>query len=241
MRNSPTLLPPVTTNPGLAGEEARSSGAEWFAAIIAAHGGDAFLRLQSLKISGKGEFTTPPQTGGLTVPLPSFTLCIATGGRNRLDARTPTGPLRFIVHGKDKGGCVSLVGRTLDLPAAQTNSLEPTEFLRDAARERYPVTCEPESDERTEEGKTLRHGIVHRGPGAVTHLYAESDTYLLRKLVANTPRGEMTVLLSDYREVSGLPLFGTLQLLENGANIVKLFCREFTLDEPFKDSLFHRP
>jgi hypothetical protein len=219
--------------------EARSEGRRLFAETIAAHGGDAFLNLRTLKITGKGEFTTPPQTGGLTVPLPAFTLYIAAGGRSRLDARSPGGPLRFIGRGRDKGAVVVFVGRNLTLPAEQTNHLEPTEFLRAAAREQYPVVTVPDNiPQTTADGKTLLHYAVYRGRDAVTDVFVEPDTKLLRKMVLTTGRGEMTVLLSDYETVSGLPLFGEIHLLENGASIVKLRCQDFVLDEPLKDSLF---
>jgi hypothetical protein len=125
------------------------------------------------------------------------------------------------------------------LSAEQSNHLEPTEFLRAAVREQYPVVMVSDSiSQKAEDGRTLLHYAVYRHRTAVTDLFVESDTKLLRKMTLTTARGEMTVLLSAYRMVSGLPLFGDIHLLENGASIVKLRCQDFFLDEPLKDSLF---
>ena len=224
------------------GNLARSSGAKLFAETIAAHGGEAFLNLQSLKITGQGEFTTPPQTGGLTVPLSSFTFYIAIGGRSRLEARSPGGALIFVSSGNDLGGFVVLVGRTLPLPADQTNGIEVTEFLRRIVKEGYPVSVvEDDPAEITTDGKTLLHYEVHRPVGTIVHIYVESDTKLVRKMISKTSRGEMTVLLSNYKLAAGLPAFQEMQLWENGGKILKLTASEVTRDVPMKDTLFTQP
>jgi hypothetical protein len=221
-------------------DDASVQGAKLFAETIAAHGGEDFLQLQTLKITGKGEFTTPPQTGGLKVPLAAFTFYIATAGRSRLEARSPGGPILFVACGQDRGGFMVLAGRTFPLPAEQTNGIEPTEFLRATARQGYPITAVPEDTRETTDGKTLLCYDVHRSQGGTTRVFVESDTKLVRKMVTETTRGEMTILLSHYQLVSGLPIFGEMQLLENGASVLKIISSEITLDEPLKDALFEK-
>ena len=224
------------------GDAARILGAKRFKETIAAHGGEDFLNLQTLKLTGKGEFTTPPQTGGLRVPLAAFTYYIAAGGRCRLEARSPGGPITIGIRGHGKGGFVVMAGRSFPLPPEQTDDMEPTEFLRNAARRGYPITANPDdAPEIAPDGKSLLRYEVHRAGGGVTRVFVESDTKLVRKLVTETSRGEMTILASEYHLVSGLPCFGELQLRENGASVLKLMVAEVTLDEPLKDALFEKP
>lgn len=231
---------PGNTQPGES-DDACSRGAKLFAETITAHGGEDFLNLQTLKITGKGEFTTPPQTGGLKVPLSAFTSYITTEGRSRLEARSPGGHILLAIRGHDKGGFLVIAGRTFPLPAEHTNHIEPVEFLRMTAREKHTtIAVSNNAHEATPDGKTLLRYDVHRNTGRITRVFVESDTKLVRKTVTDTPRGEMTILLSHYRLVSGLPIFGELQLLENGANVIKLVSSEITLDEPFKDALFEK-
>lgn len=222
--------------------EARSQGERLLAETIAAHGGDAFLNLQNLTLTGSGEFTTPPQIGGMTIPFDSFTFHIARGGRCRLEARSFGGRLVIVNRGHGRGGFAMIAGRTLELPVEQTNGMEPTELLRAAAIHKYPVLAVPTTPEdATPEGVQLLRYDVHPPHNSTNHFYIEPDTKRTRKMVTVTPRGEMTILMSGYGTLAIPEVFGVVQLLENGASIFKLIASDVTLDQPLKDVLFEQP
>lgn len=238
----PKPLQPSAILTGADTPEARSAGATLFAATIAAHGGDAFLNVRTLKLTGRGQFTTPPQTGGLTVPLASFTYWVAAGGRSRLEARSPGGPMLFVIHGHGKGGFIRMAGRTQVLPPDQTDGIEVTELLRLTARARHPVISVTDAPlHPTDDGKTLRRYDIHDEHGRIRSLFVESDTGRVRKVVSNNTRGEVAILLSHYIVTSGLPIATEMQMRENGANVIKLTASNVTIDEDVKDSLFEAP
>ncbi len=223
-------------------DEAQIAGAKLFAETIAAYGGDVFLQQRTLKITGKGEFTTPPQTGKLTIPLTAFTLYVATNGRSRLEARSPGGSVVFLCHGAGRGGAVLIIGRTLSLPAEQADGIEVNEFLRSVARHRYPVFAIPmTTPEITADGATLLRYDVCPENGRATQVYVDAETKLVRKTFTITTRGEMTVLLSAYQSVADVAVPGEIQLLENGERVIKLIASEVVIDSWIDDKLFERP
>jgi len=243
--NAPDLkkkAPVVDTKPFGESEEARSAGAKLFAATIQAHGGDAFLNVKTLKIIGTGEFSTPPQAGGLTIPLDSFTLYAASPGKSRLEAQSGFGPLTFAARGEGKGGFAVLGGQTQELPADQVAGIEPTEFLRAAVRKNYPVAAMmDDTTEKTEDGKPLVAYEIRDDQGEVTRIFVESDTKLVRKLISKRARGTATVFLDGYKSVSGLMLPYAMHVQRNGSDVFKLTFKDIVVNGPVDDALFEKP
>jgi len=77
--------------PGLPDPGAATEGKVRLEAAILAHGGEAFLKLKSFVLKGKGD-VTPPGAGS-SLPLDTVTLSVAVPGRVRLDVSTPFGPI----------------------------------------------------------------------------------------------------------------------------------------------------
>lgn len=243
--NAPNLLKakPDTTATFGESDEARTAGAKLLADTIAAHGGDAFVNVKTLKITGTGEFSTPPQAGGLTIPLDSFTLTTATGARSRLAANSGFGDLLFVARGEGKGGFAVFAGQVQELPADQVGGIEPTEFLRAAVLKKYPVAAiMDDSAEKTTDGKPLVAYEVRSEKGDVTRVFVESDTKRVRKLIAKRPRGTATVLLDGYTQpVNSVLLPGTVRVQQNGADVFKLTFTKIEIDTPVADTWFEKP
>gem|GEM_PF-4960786 len=217
----------------------RQQGAAWFAETIAAHGGNAFLTQRTLKMTGKGEFFTPPQTGNLRVPLSAFTYYVATEGRNRLEARSPGGPIRMVIRGNGLGGYALLAGRSFPLTTDVTDNLEPHEFLRRIARENLPVVAvRPEEPEEGSDGTPLLHVEVETGTNRFASLYISSDTRLLHKVIVSTSRGKMAVVLGDYTTVESRAVSQEIQLWEEDAPIMILHGSTIEIDNPIDPKLF---
>ena len=216
-----------------------ADGAGLFAATIAAHGGDAFLFLSSLTLTGSGTFTSPPQTGGLTVPLGHFTLTLADGGRVRFDTTGIGMSLSFVNRGNGKGGYVVIATRRLEIPAAHCDRIEAFGLLRRAALRNSRVTTPADGmTDTTADGKSLRAFCIHDDAGQLSTVWVETDTRLVRKTVTVTGRGEMTTLLGDYRYVDGVAVFGTMQLRENGGDVIFLRVASITANAPIDDKRF---
>jgi hypothetical protein len=216
-------------------------GAKLFAEVIAALGGEAFLQIKTAKLTGRGEFTTPPQTGGLTVPLESSTLWVAAGGRSRFEARSLGGRMVFLNHGYNKGAAVLLAGRTFTVPAEQADGIEPTEFLRRTYRDGLTVTAVPaDTRQRNDDRLPLMRLDIAGQNGTVTRLYIEPATKLPRKLVWESSRGVMTVLLADYRSVGDCLQFGQFELFENAGRILKIQVRETETNFLVRADLFEK-
>ncbi|MBC7806597.1 MAG: insulinase family protein [Akkermansiaceae bacterium] len=244
--NAPNLLRAKTDTTAPFGEsdEARTAGAKLLADTITAHGGDAFVNIKTLKISGTGEFSTPPQAGGLTIPLDSFTLTTATGSRSRLAANSGLGDLLFVVRGENKGGFAVFAGQTQELSADQVSNIEPTEFLRVAVLKKYPVAAvKDDSTEKTTDGKSLLAYEVRSEKGDVTRVFVESDTKRVRKLVTKRPRGTAaTVFLDGYATpIKSILLPGNLRVQQNGTDVFKLTFTKIEIDTPAADALFEKP
>ncbi|MBC8138964.1 MAG: hypothetical protein H8F28_24070 [Fibrella sp.] len=210
--------------------------------VVAAHGGEAFLSIRSLTVVGTGQFFTPPQIGRLKIALDSFTLYTASGGRSRLEAKSVFGALVFVIRGEDKGGLVVMGGRKQELPAEHMSGLEPMEFLRMAFNNNYAVTELPENtgDSAPDNGAERCYEIRSLS-GEVTCLFVDAETKLMRKLVSNRSRGEMTVSLADYQPVAGALIPGDLRLLENGEEVFHLVGKEITPNDVLNDKLFQTP
>ena len=243
--NAPDLIQPRKEVSAVFGEsdEARSAGAKLLAETIQAHGGDAFVKIKTLKIKGTGEFSTPPQAGGLTIPLDSFTLITGTENRSRLEAQSGFGDLLFVARGEGKGGFAVLAGQTQELPADQVSGIEPTAFLRAAVLKNYAVATAPSgSQEKTDDNKSLAEFDVRNEKGDVTRVFVESDTKRVRRLITKRPQGTSTVFLDGYtKPIGGVLLPGSLRVQQNGADIFKLTFAKIEVDTPVADTLFEKP
>lgn len=243
--NTPDLTSPsepAENTPSVKSNATEIVGKDLLASVVAAHGGETFLSIHSLTISGTGQFFTPPQIGRLKVALDSFTLYSAPGGRSRLEAKSVFGALVILTRGTGKGGFVVMGGRKQELPEEHMSGMEPMEFLRTAFVNNYPVTTVPEMVDEKTQGKVSELCYEVQSPsGEVTHLFVDARTKLMRKLVSNRSRGEMTVLLADCRAIEGTKIPGELRLLENGAEIFHLFSKEITINHPLNDKLFEMP
>ncbi|MBC8135762.1 MAG: hypothetical protein H8F28_07755 [Fibrella sp.] len=167
---------------------ADTDGAGRFPATIAAHGGEAFLRLQSLAMTGCGTFTAPPQTDGMTVPIAKFTVILAEGGRCRLVSEGLGIAITFVVRGDSKGGFVTLADRKRELPANHVEGMEPFVLLQRAALSGWRVTIPTNApDEITEDGKPLLVFQLHSPGGNVsTHSGSKRTHGLSAKQLRST-------------------------------------------------------
>jgi hypothetical protein len=236
--------PNARTNPDgepLAASDREADGARLLAGTVAALGGEAFLNRETLTLTGTGEFSLPPQLGGATLRVHSFTYHIARGGRSRIEARTFGGRVVMGVRGHDRGGFVLIGGRTLDLPASHVNYMEVTEFLRAAHRDGFPTVAAPTEPGRADaDGTPLLRYDVTPPDGPPVSVYVEAESKRPRRVEMTTPRGEKTVLLSGYGTLPFPELYSGMQLLENGANIIRLVATEAVIDEPLRPGLFER-
>lgn len=73
----PVTPAPVTAAATPATPEELAAGKAIIDAAIKAHGGDAFLKVKSFKISGKGDFALPPEAGDIAFPLDSVQLTVS--------------------------------------------------------------------------------------------------------------------------------------------------------------------
>jgi len=204
--------------------------------FIEAHGGEALLTVSAWQSFGAGTFTTPQQLGGIVVPLVAVTLTLAQGGQARLDAMALGGRLVFGNRGEGKGGFALLMRRLQELSAAQIDGIDPLEALRAVIRGEATVQW-LSLDEANGDARVL----VRRDGAPEICLRVDTTTHLIRQAVTQTARGELTVQLSDYRLVDGIPYFHALTLKEEGAPVFALRFHETHLNPRLAEAHFERP
>ncbi len=243
---SPTLLPVRGTGtetapikPTAAETEA---GKALLAATIKAFGGDAFLNLKQYQLKGKGELSPPGQE--IKLPVNDATLTFSLPNRSRYDLKTTFGNI-VLATGKDGTGWISALGQIQDAPQGVGNIGDPTDLLRRAANGGY--TVRPLSDKEASkpineaDGKALRGFTLTDAANRTTHIYAEAESGLVRRVVVPDNKGSVTIFLGNYHETEGVMLPGSLQITQNGKTFITLSFDTFAVNKPVEDALFARP
>jgi len=219
-------------------------GASLFAATLQAHGGEAFLKMKSLRVSGSGVFSGAQQAGGFPVPIDSVTLLAVSPDRSLLDADTGLGRLRVAALGGKKGGWQAFGGNVRDLKPEQSSSVDPLAFVRQVAGKKLPAklltTITPEVKVAAG-GKALEAFEIVGEGGVVNRVWVEADTKLVRRLSSKTARGEGATLLSDYREVDGVKLPTKVVFLQNGNELFSLTFNTVEVNVDVPKNAFDKP
>jgi hypothetical protein len=244
-----TAPPPPPPPP--AGEAATEEGRALLERAVKAHGGEALLKLKTLKAVGKGELTTPEAQGGLKVPLDVVTLTAAAPGRTRLDAETVFGPVTFAVPGKGVPAWYSLAGSVSDLPGTAATLTDPLAVLRAAASPSAGVTVRAfpvETGVTTPEGVALKAFEVTdttaasaAGKPGKARVYVEAETGRMRRVDIQAGGAETVTLLSAYRTVGGVVVPTALQLRQKDREVLSLTFATVELDVAVDEKAFDRP
>lgn len=240
--NSPTLRASaaqtaVGTTPATAEEIA--AGRARLDAAIKAHGGEAFLNVTSLKITGKGELS-PPGGGGTKIPLSQIILTTVAPDKSRLDMKSDFGDFAFASMGGEKGGWISAVGNIQTLPPSRSSSADPNALLIAAAKRRFAVRSLASAPPSAEGKKQIGFAVTN-DKGIVTEFYIEEGTNLVRQLTSKGRQGESSTFLGGYKAVNGLQMPTTMRTTQNGADFLSMTFDTFEFNKPVEDTLFDKP
>jgi zinc protease len=219
--------------------EQSAAGRALLDAAIAAHGGEAFLNLKSLKATGSGELTPPGSPSA--VPVDSLTLVTSAPDRVRLDMTLGAfGQVILAAPGGGQPGWVSFGGSVQNQPIPGTFG-DPTAILRQARAASYSVQPLTTPASPSADGKALQGFAITDPNGRVTNVYAEADTHLMRRLEAKQGTTTAVVQLGGYKNVGGVQLPGQITLTANGQNVLALTLTDYTINPTVADAQFARP
>jgi predicted Zn-dependent peptidase len=249
---SPTLQPAGSTPGGgkpttsTATPEELAAGQSRLAAVIKAHGGDAFLNIKTLEITGKGTLTPPGV--GQKMNVESLNLTIASPNKGRLALKTDLGEVVLGVPGGTATPWLSLLGQVQDAPedfASLISLFNPGQALGSAVVKGFPVRSLPDASGgkpiTSADGKPLTAFSITDDHGNVMDIYAEQETHLVRRLIIHSSRGEITVTLGDYHTTDGVQLPNALRLDLGPTNLFDFIFNSIVLNKPVDEKLFARP
>ena len=211
---------------------------ELMMSALKAHGGDAFLKVKSLVMRGKGELTPPGQT--ITLPVESATLTFVEG-KGRIALKTGFGEIIFASSGKGKGW-LNAMGNLQDTPATLTS---PTEILRLAANGlaakdgSYSAALLP--DIADAEGKSQQGFSLTDSSGKTTSVYLDKETHLLRRTFTGDGKKGMNLSLSEYKAFEGVMAPGNLKIFQGEKILANITLTEYVINKPVDEKQFEKP
>lgn len=221
-RPLPTGLPPgeITVAPLLEKPptpEELAEGKKRLDGMIAAHGGDAFLKMNALTFSGKG-FASLPGAGD--IDFDAVKLTYAAPDKARLDVTSIFGEISQVVPGGAKKSFMVMAGQIQD-PPFDLRIPDPTSILREAVRRNLAVRAIADTFES--EKSILRGVALPEETGKPsTRLYYDAETKLVRRIVLKNKQGELTVNLSGYKTTEGIAVPGTLAIFQGKEPLLTL-------------------
>ena len=230
---SPTLMGQAAPADAAPAPGAQADGKSRLAAAVAALGGDAFLNLKTVTLTGSGELSPPGQN--MQLPIASATLTFAPPGRSRFELSTGFGDVIFGSDGTGKAW-LSALGNIQDAPSGFS---DPTELIRRASQQSYEVTTLP--DLKDEAGGMLQGIAVKDDKNKTTRVYFDSQTHLPRRIMTQPGEGGLEITLGDYHAAENVKLPGTLKVTQAGKSLVSLKFTAWSINKPVDAKLFARP
>lgn len=205
-------------------------------ATIKAHGGDAFLKVKSIVLKGKGELSDP--TGQFPGSLPVETLTITLVSPDKVRADLAAGfPISIGTEGGDKGEWMTLAGAPQAAPGGVSSALNPVKLLRDAYTNNWPVAALPK-----DAGAANEEGYAITAPdNRVINVFADPTTHVASRVVLPSKQGNVTVLMGKYKPVQGVHLPGTLKVVQNKVTYLDLTFTDMTVNVPVDSTIFAMP
>ena len=239
----PAAAPPAApAAPASPTPEEAAEGKALLESAIKAHGGEAFLKMKSLRVTGKGELTAPENQGGFKLPLDTVTLLTAAPGRSRLDAESVFGRLSFGAPGGGKKAWYRLgEGSASDLPSAETPFADPTAVLRGAAGGDPVRSLRVDPGVVIPDAKALKAFEIRGAGGATSEVYVDADTSLIRRVRTKAGKNDIVTLLGGYKAVSGVQLPTALTVRQNGVDLLALTLTGVEVDVPVEEKVFEKP
>ncbi len=200
-------------------------------AIIAAHGGEAFLNLKGFTLKGKGEASFPGGDQGFAFD--SLTLSCSLPDRVRLDVSMFFGDISYFLPGGGKKPVFVMAGEAQDPPFAIPIS-DPTQLLRDAAQKNVPVRPAPD----LKVGDKTFLGILL--PGASVY-YDPAKPLARRITLKNAKKENLTLELDKYKTQSGVSLPGAFVVKQGKDPLLTMNFDKIEIDPRFAEGFFSPP
>ena len=198
--------------------------------VIAAHGGEAFLKLSSVTFTGKGEASLP---GAGEIAFESVKLTYAMPDRVRLDSVSAFGTISQVSPGRGKKPFMVMAGQVQDAPV-DFRIPDPTAILREVVERNLAVR--PVSD-RQMPGFEL----PDEAGKPTTTLYFDAEKKLVRRIVLKNKQGELTVSLDAYKTTKGVSLPGKLAVFQGKDPLLSLTFSKAVVNPTLAESFFDPP
>jgi hypothetical protein len=205
-------------------------------AVVAAHGGERFLKLSGVTFVGKGQASLP---GAGEIALDSVTLTFALPDRVRFDVTSVFGEISQVTPGKGKKPFMVMAGQVQDAPF-EFRIPDPTAILREIVGRNLavrPVTDIKDGDKATLSGFVL----PDEAEKPTTTLYYDTEKKLLRQIVFRTKQGDLTVNLSGYKTTSRVALPGKFLVLQGKEPLLSLTFSQTTVNPMLNERFFDPP
>jgi zinc protease len=233
--SSPTLTAPAqaAAPPAAAGDVA--AGKELLAQAVKAHGGDAFLKLKSLTFKGKGVLTQ----AGSDIPLDAVTFQTSPPDKSLMTMTTPFGPVLAGTPGGGKSGWLNLGGQIQEQAGFPS---VPLYLLVQASRGELNVAALPATPVvKSVDGKELKGFTITPDKGRPTRVFIDPETGLIRRAEITAATGSTVLNIGSYKEVAGVKLPGTFEIVLNGQPLLSLIFDSIDATTPVADSVFEKP
>jgi hypothetical protein len=200
-------------------------------AIIAAHGGEAFLNLKGFSLKGKGEASFPG--GDQSFSFDSLTLSCGLPDRVRLDVSLFFGEISYFLPGGGKKPVFVMAGEAQEPPFTLPIS-DPTQLLRDAKTKNLPARPAPD----LKVGDKTFLGILL--PGA--SIYYDPVRPLARRIMLkNAKKESLTLELDKYKTLGGVSLPGTFVVRQGKDPLLTMTFDKLEIDPKFAEGFFAPP
>ena len=230
----PAKTAPVKILP--ATPEELAEGKKRLTELISAHGGEAFLKLAALTLTGKGE-ATMPGAGGITFE--SLTLTYATPDRIRLDVVSAFGDVRQVIPGAGKKPFMVLAGQVQD-PPFELRIPDPMSILREAVQRNLAVR--PVPDRKEKDGAVSLGIALPDEPGKPsTMLYFDAEKKLVRRILLKVKGSTLTVNLGGDKTVDGVATPGSLDVFQGEDPLISMTFTKASVNPTLPEDFFSPP
>jgi hypothetical protein len=201
---------------------------------LAALGGDAFVNQKTLVLKGSGTLAPGP---GQSFPVQSLASYAVYPDKSRVDIDLGIALVTQVGSG-DTGWLKTPQGVQDVSGQVKEGRLYGIEVLRRVGS--GGVTARPLADAEVD-GKAVKAFALADAEGHETRFYVDPTTSLPVKISFKSTQGDIDVLLSDYRAVSGVQVPYAVRQLRNGETFLEATYTDVQVNADVDPKLFEKP
>lgn len=209
------------------------AGLELANKVIAASGGEAYVKQKSIILKGSGTISPGPQT----FPAKSITIYQVFPNKERIEI--DLGIIAITQASNGEIGWVNQGGQVQDNPNQSKDSeYYGVDVLRKLGQDGWSARILPDMEVN---GKQTKSFAITYKDGQETTFFVDSQTFLPSKITYQTRQAEIAVYLSDYRDVSGIQIPFAFEQWVQGSKLLVATFTEAQVNTDIDSKLFEKP